>query len=414
MDQHTIDRYKQEMLAQARRSQIFDPPAAVPPSEPRPTPELEPKPPEPAHVPAAKPMQDPAPMPEPEAENILELEPEPKVEAILEPQPESEPEPELEPEPEPEPEPKSEPKSEPESEPELEPEILHMPEPIPMAQTQVTLNIHKEVTMVPPTPQPESEPAVAPPVELVAAPPPEPFAAAPVASAPAPVSVDSPPAMPSQRTPNAPIRTHHPRCKNGAKCKHQATRTAAASAISEEDWFHRPAAEAAAVPLTMAEDIDCSQEPMPKACTDEPYIEGHDHFGGYFEMPIPTFASLDDFMAQNSAQGTLTIHVLTPEAGTPVASAQVQVTKLIGDTNYLFFDARTDARGTVGPIVLPTPPKDLAYDENAIPYALYDITVTHAGRRQELLNVSMFADTGATQVVRLDNSPPINQAIYTR
>jgi len=373
MELHTIERYKQEMLAQARRAQVFDPPAAVPPPEPPPpAPEPEPKPPEPVHVPAAKPMPEPEPVPVLEPESALE--------------PESEPAPEAEPEPVPEPEP------EPELESKSEPEILHTPEPVSVAQTQISLNIHKEVSVTPP-PIPEPKPIATLPVDV-------PVAA--ITPPPAPQSPASPPA-----------RAPHPRCKHGAKCKNRAAATAAA-AITEEEWFRRPAEETVAVPLMMAEDVDCAREPTPEACGDEPYIEGHEHFGGYFEMPIPVFASLEDFMAQNTAQGTLTIHVLTPEAGTPVAGAQVQITKLIGDTNYLFFDARTDARGTVGPLTLPTPPKDLSYDENAIPYALYDITVTHAGRRQELLNVSMFADTGATQVVRLDNSPPINQALYTR
>ena len=361
MERHTIEQYKQEMLAQARRTQFFDPPAAVPPADPPPPPpESEPKPPEPAHVPAAKPMPDPVPMPA--------AEPEPEIVSLAEP---DEPEPELVIEPEPEPEA------------EIEPEILHMPEPLPVAQTQISLNVHKEVTVAPP-PEPVAE-------EI------------PVATPAAPQANDKPTGA----------KAHHPRCKHG-KCKHQAARAVAASAITEEDWFRRPAVEAAAAPLSVAEDVDCSQTPLPEACGDEAYIAGHEHFGSTFEMPIPVFASLEDFMAQNSALGKLTIHVLTPEAGTPVAGAQVQVTKLIGDTNYLFFDIQTDSSGTVGPIALPTPPKELAHDENAIPYALYDITVTHGSNRQELLNVPMFADTGATQVVRLDNSPPINQALYTR
>jgi len=208
---------------------------------------------------------------------------------------------------------------------------------------------------------------------------------------------------------------------------------AAAAAIADDSWFHQPAvgaaapvaeelaAEATAAPL-LAQQLPFAGDDIPAAqAYEETPVPGLMErapadlpIDGYYEMPVPAFDSLDDFLASNPSHGQLTVLVLTPDAGVPIPGAHTQVTKLIGDTTYLYYDALTDENGSVGPATLPAPPRELSFDENAIPYAQYDITVTHGSDRQDLLNVTIFPDTTAVQVVRLDHSPPINEAIYTR
>ncbi|MCL2194408.1 MAG: hypothetical protein FWB76_00435 [Oscillospiraceae bacterium] len=186
-----------------------------------------------------------------------------------------------------------------------------------------------------------------------------------------------------------------------------------ASIISDEEWFGTcttpPAAIFADEPEELfPQELDEAEHFPP--C--DPLLDADESTTEYYEMPSPVFSSLAEFKASNPAHGEILVHVT--DHGNPAAGARVQITKQIGGKNYRFYDGYVGRSGSVGPINLPTPRKDMAYHETTIPYALYDITVTHARERQQLHNVPMFADTTGEQVVRMENDIPIDEAVYVK
>ena len=299
------------------------------------------------------------------------------------------------------------------------------PQPLAPDPASIAVPVAKSSPIAEPIPEPESVPVpVAEPT-----PNPEPIPIPVVEPEPVPViesaaseptPIPEPKSAQTQTQPrHMPTGTRNVRKPTGGRRQGPGNKTARApqnnSALANQEWLRKPAGQenatpAAAYPLTDADEIFHA-----RAYVEEPTVEGKEPIEGTFEMPIPVFDSMEDFRAQNPAQGLLNIHVVLAQTDAPVAGARVQVTKQIGQTNYLFYDAQTDPSGNAGPIALPAPPKELSYDENAIPYALYDVQVTHNDRRQDLLNVSIFPDTTAIQNVHLDrNAAPINQALYTR
>jgi len=189
-----------------------------------------------------------------------------------------------------------------------------------------------------------------------------------------------------------------------------------AGVISDEEWFGQPDAEpVVAAPLEPEEfppdELDDLGLPEhfppynPEPDTNETTTE-------YYEMPSPVFSSLAEFKANNPAHGEIFVHVL--DNSHPASGARVQITKQIGGKTYRFYDGYVGRSGSVGPIELPAPRKETAYHETTIPYALYDITVTHARDHQKLENVPMFADTSGEQVVRMKETEHINEALYVK
>ncbi|MCL2531452.1 MAG: hypothetical protein FWE40_04775 [Oscillospiraceae bacterium] len=188
-----------------------------------------------------------------------------------------------------------------------------------------------------------------------------------------------------------------------------------AGVISDEEWFGMSgaAAQPTVAYVDEPEELDAEQldeiEHFPPG---NAALEANETVTEYYEMPSPVFSSLAEFRANNPAKGEILVHVT--DHGSPAAGARVQITKQIGGKTYRFYDGYAGRNGSVGPIELPAPRKEAAYHETTIPYALYDITVTHARERQHLQNVPMFADTAGEQVVRMQNDIPINEAVYVK
>ncbi|MCL2446949.1 MAG: hypothetical protein FWD06_09320 [Oscillospiraceae bacterium] len=330
MDNLTIEQYKQEMLRQASRARIFDPPAAVPVEKIiiREAETKEPDLPPMVHMPVNATMEDTYKQPDPffdttiEAEDIVPLAEQDSVDDNL--------------------------FFTPEPEPQTEPVLEYQPEPMLQSQTETFLE------------------------------------------APTPLSQAAP----------------------------------SAGVISDEEWFGTPAAQpTVAYPIEPEELFSLPEEnemldqsehfpPAPCYSEDDPTYEPSESTTEYYEMPSPVFSSLAEFRASNPAKGELLVHVT--DKGNPAAGARVQITKQISGKHYRFYDGYAGRSGSVGPIELPAPRKEAAYHETTIPYALYDITVTHARNRQHLQNVPMFADTAGEQVVRMQNDIPINEAVYVK
>jgi len=186
-----------------------------------------------------------------------------------------------------------------------------------------------------------------------------------------------------------------------------------AGVISDEEWFGQLAESGVAYPLEPEEFFPDEVEPQPEHFPPyDPDLEGDESTTEYYEMPSPVFSSLAEFKANNPAHGEIFVHVT--DHNHPAAGARVQITKQIGGKAYRFYDGYAGRSGSVGPIELPAPRKETAYHETTIPYALYDITVTHGHHRQKLENVPMFADTSGEQVVRMQDTIPINEALYVK
>ncbi|MCL2300144.1 MAG: carboxypeptidase-like regulatory domain-containing protein [Firmicutes bacterium] len=126
---------------------------------------------------------------------------------------------------------------------------------------------------------------------------------------------------------------------------------------------------------------------------------------GYYELPAQDFASLDDFLAQNTARGILELQVrIASDDAAPVPGAVVDILKTINGVTYLFHHGVTDAGGSAGRIALPAPDRSLSFapPNGFVPYAVYTVSVTHGDYAPQVLeNVAVFPATQSLQVVRL-------------
>ncbi|MDR2525380.1 MAG: hypothetical protein LBC83_04195 [Oscillospiraceae bacterium] len=124
----------------------------------------------------------------------------------------------------------------------------------------------------------------------------------------------------------------------------------------------------------------------------------------YNQLPQAHYSSLEDFLAKNTARGTLRVIVRSAGGGGFMPGANVQVTSEINGIQYLFYDVFTDADGEAARLSLPAPPKQYSYvpPADATPYALYAITVSANGEPSRVFrNVTIFADTESVQEVLL-------------
>jgi hypothetical protein len=140
---------------------------------------------------------------------------------------------------------------------------------------------------------------------------------------------------------------------------------------------------------------------------------------GFAELSTQQYSSLEDFLAKNEGRGSLTVQVLTTERDAPIPGCKVRVTRSIGGTDYLFYDALTDASGRAERMLLPAPKKQYTFQpvNGEAPYALYDIAVIHFnGSSQVFRNATIFDDTESIQVVHFSSSPAsasYDGALYT-
>jgi hypothetical protein len=131
---------------------------------------------------------------------------------------------------------------------------------------------------------------------------------------------------------------------------------------------------------------------------------------GFYELPVQDYASLDDYLARNTARGILDLQVrAAADDAAPVQGANVDVLRTINGVTYLFFHGVTDASGSAGRIALPAPDRSLSFapPQGFVPYAVYTVSVTHGDYAPQVFeNVTVFPDTESVQVVRLGMAEP--------
>ena len=99
-------------------------------------------------------------------------------------------------------------------------------------------------------------------------------------------------------------------------------------------------------------------------------------------------ATYKNFVQKNSGTGKLNVKVSFAEQALPVPNLKIVVSKEIGNYNVIFFEGLTDISGSIGPIILPTPPTNK--DNMVIPqFTIYKITATYNGKCYDY-EVSMY------------------------
>ena len=182
-------------------------------------------------------------------------------------------------------------------------------------------------------------------------------------------------------------------------------------------WFMQPAVEAAYAAYTaglMPEDAAGetmfaygAPEAVPAAAMPDVAYAGQaaSPQSGYYELPAQDYASLEDYLARNTARGILELQVrVASDDAAPVQGANVDVMRTIAGVTYLFFHGVTDANGNAGRIALPAPERSLSFapPHGFVPYAVYTVSVTHGDYAPQVFeNVTVFPDTESVQVVRL-------------
>lgn len=113
-----------------------------------------------------------------------------------------------------------------------------------------------------------------------------------------------------------------------------------------------------------------------------------------------------EFMRQNQSAGFLRIQAFAGPQTVPVSGAQVLVTHEFSDGTRRFAAGETDESGILDGITLPAPSGALAQSPGSVlPYALYDIRVSHPDYRTEVYRqVPVFDSVKSIQPVRFLSS----------
>ena len=108
------------------------------------------------------------------------------------------------------------------------------------------------------------------------------------------------------------------------------------------------------------------------------------------------------FQQLNSKSGTLRVQAYAGQRTFPVPGASVLVTHDFADGTRRFSAGVTDESGVFGDILLPAPNNALAQSPTGkMPYALYDIRVSHPGYRTEIYRaVPVFPGVTSIQPVQ--------------
>lgn len=126
--------------------------------------------------------------------------------------------------------------------------------------------------------------------------------------------------------------------------------------------------------------------------------EGNDPLQSFTPEPN-TFA---EFQKLNRKTGFLRVQAFAGPQAVPVPGASVTVTHDFTDGPRRFASGQTDESGIPDGIVLPAPDTGAAQSpEGVMPYALYDIRVSHPDFRTEIYRqVPIFPDVKSIQPVR--------------
>lgn len=114
---------------------------------------------------------------------------------------------------------------------------------------------------------------------------------------------------------------------------------------------------------------------------------------------------LDDFLAANSATGTMSINAFAADRAYGVGNARVIVLIPLPSGNAIIYNGLTDIDGQTGAFTLPAPPKAYSLSQEGstvIPYAGYTVLVEHPDFvRAVFTNVPVFAGIESIQPVQM-------------
>ena len=152
---------------------------------------------------------------------------------------------------------------------------------------------------------------------------------------------------------------------------------------------------AVGTPITLPADDDAVINPPEIDPTRQPLQD--------FPVQNETYAA---FRGYNTQSGFLRVQAFAGPQTIPVQGAQVLVTRDFTDGTRRFAAGQTDESGVLDGIVLPAPPGALAQNPGGtVPYALYDIRVSHPDYRTEIYKqVPVFEGVKSIQPVRFLSS----------
>ena len=102
--------------------------------------------------------------------------------------------------------------------------------------------------------------------------------------------------------------------------------------------------------------------------------------------------------------GTLTVRTYTAGGALPVENTVVRVSGVDENNRFVEFSVLTDADGITQKITLPSPSISYSLSPSAqeIPYAVYDVEVSHDGYYTKTIkNVAIFSGTNSNQPINM-------------
>ncbi len=112
--------------------------------------------------------------------------------------------------------------------------------------------------------------------------------------------------------------------------------------------------------------------------------------------------AIQNFMKENPKEGRLKIQAFTAGGAIPIAGATVRVSRMIGDSPYVFYNVVTDEDGIANGMTLPAPPKALSEspESSAESWTGYDIEVSYPSYpTQRFSNIPIFEGIETIQPV---------------
>lgn len=159
----------------------------------------------------------------------------------------------------------------------------------------------------------------------------------------------------------------------------------------------RQAENTVGTPITLPADPNAEIN-LPEAPPDRDPLQS-------FPQTADTFES---FRQRNTKSGFLRVQAFAGPQTVPVSSADVLVTRDFLDGTRRFAAGQTNESGVLDGIILPAPDGSLSQQPGTVlPYALYDVRVSHPDYRTEIYrDVPIFDGIKSIQPVRFQSGPP--------
>ncbi|MBQ7548804.1 MAG: hypothetical protein IJT03_03765 [Clostridia bacterium] len=155
-------------------------------------------------------------------------------------------------------------------------------------------------------------------------------------------------------------------------------------------------------PAEQADTAEMPEEPEEQPETAEDVTEEYKDDGN--EDQNGTYASYDNFLAENTTRSLLKIRVFSSDKSNPIGNAAVKVCVKLSTGEKELYSGYSDGDGMVEDISLPAPDNESSLQNggSAAPYAAYDITVTHPDYARVLCSgVPVFDSVTSVQPVMM-------------